>query len=141
MAYCTQDDILELISEAELIELTQDVTVRTWIETSRVDRAIADADEEINGYCAKGYSVPFSTVPDLIRKLSVDIAIYNLYSRRDTIPELRERRYKSAVKLLENVSKGTVTLGVVPAPEENPDQAAAKSTKDRVFSRETMNDW
>ena len=138
MAYCAQADILEQLSEDELVGLTQDDADNPFVDEAKVTRAIADADGVINGYCAKGYTVPLSSVPDLIRGLSVDIAIYNLYSRRGAAPDLRTDRYKAAVKTLENISKGTVTLGVTPAPEENPAQAASQSGADRVFNRESM---
>jgi len=138
MAYSTLSDIQEQLSDDKLVDLTQDDPAISSIDTSKVDRAIADADEEIESYCAKKYAIPFSTTPDLVRKLSVDIAVYNLYARRGDAPDFRKERYKNAVKLLEKISTGMVTLGVTPAPSENSSQAAYSSTKDRVFSRESM---
>ena len=83
--------------------------------------------------------MPFPTVPKLIRKFSVVITIYNLYC--ESVPDFWVERYKRIVDMLEKISKGEITVGVGPAPEENPAQSAAKSTKDRVFSRESMSDW
>lgn len=137
MTYSVQDDLLQQISEEELIQLTDDDRTGL-VDSSRVGRAIEDADAEINGYLAKKHTVPIATVPDLVRNMSVTIAIYNLYSRRDEIPESRMKRYRDMIKLLENISKGVVTLGEVPAPAENPGESGSFSAADRKFSREKL---
>ena len=42
----------------------------------------------------------------------MDLAIYNLYARRsDSTPEIREKRYDAAVKFLEQIAKGTISMG------------------------------
>lgn len=110
MSYSEKTDILDQLDEATLVELTDDDGTGT-VDTSVVTRSIADADAEIDGYCATRYDVPFSAVPVMIRKISVDIAIYNLYSRRVAVPEERDKRYSNAVKFLRNVSKGLISLG------------------------------
>lgn len=117
------------------------VTEKNYIQTSVITRSIADADAEIDGYCSTKYdSLPFTTVPVMVRKCSVDIAIYNLFSRRRGAPEDRVRRYKDAIKFLTNVANGTVSLGG-DAPAEDDDtgpEAITYGTKtdisDRVFS-------
>ena len=80
MAYSTIDDIRKLLPEMELLALTDDESLGT-VEQGRVDEAIAQADAEIDSYCAVRYSVPVTPVPAMLRKLSVDIAVYALYSR------------------------------------------------------------
>lgn len=138
MGYCTLEDIQEQIPEEELIALTDDAG-NDVIDTSAVDRAIEDADGEIDGYCGRRYSVPLSPVPKIIRKFSVDIAIYNLFSRREGAPEERRTRYKDAVRFLENVAKGIISLGV-DDPDGTPAESNAPriSSGDRVFSRSSM---
>lgn len=140
MSYCTQADILEALDQETLIQLTDDADAGS-VDESVVERAVSDADSEIDAYCGRRYSVPFATVPAIIRKLSVDIAIYHLYGRRAAgdIPEARKARYTNAVRLLEHISKGIVTLGG-DDPAGNPpatDRAGVRAN-DRTFSRETM---
>ncbi|NIA28040.1 MAG: DUF1320 domain-containing protein, partial [Desulfobulbaceae bacterium] len=36
-----------------------------------VAEAIASADGDIHGYCQKRYTVPFATVPEIIKNISV----------------------------------------------------------------------
>ena len=101
--YCTQSDILEQLDEDVLLQLTDDYDAGA-IDSDVVDRAIADADSLINGYCGKRHTIPFTTVPVLARKFSVDIAIYNLYGRRMGAPEDRRNRYKETIEYLRGVA-------------------------------------
>ncbi len=134
MAYCIQTDLLEAISEDELIDITDDVDAGV-VDSDAVARAIADADAEINTYCAVQYDVPLALVPDIIRKVSVDIAIYNLYARRRGAPEDRKQRYDNGIKLLKSVAAGTVSLGVgTPDPDDEGGPEATQSGSDRIFT-------
>lgn len=135
MAYCDIDDILEQVSEDELIGLTDDSG--TGVVDTAVSRSIADADSEIDSYCGTRYAVPFSTVPAIVRKLSVDIALYNLYSRRShtDMPAIRQARYDAAIRMLKAVASGLVTLGADgPAPDTQDGVAASRSADDRTFT-------
>ena len=138
MAYSEKADILEQMDEDILIQLTDDVDAGI-VNDDAVTRAIADADSEIDSYCGVRYSVPFSTVPDRVRKLSVDIAIYNLYARRKGAPEDRKTRYENAIRFLKDIAKGLATLG-----QDDPDGSPAESNKpdidqsDRIFTRDKM---
>lgn len=141
MAYCTQDDILEQISEETLIQLTDDDNVGE-VDADKVARVIANADAEINSYCGMKYRVPFTIVPPMIRAASVDIAIYNLRSRRMGASDTEKERYRERISWLKDVAKGIATLG-----ENDPDgvptevQAPEISCNGRIFSRETMSGW
>ncbi len=136
MAYCTKDDLLKQISDEILIQLTDDYDAGV-VDDSIVADHIASADAEIDGYCGLRYTLPFSPVPTIIKKLSVDITIYNLYGRRETVPESRSKDYDNAVKLLQNVAKGLVTLGA-DAPVETSTDTVKVSSEDRVFTREKL---
>jgi len=134
MAYCTQADLLEQIPESDLIDLTDDDGAGI-VDTSAVTRAIADADAEIDAYCKVRYEVPFSGVPVMVRKCSVDIAAYNLFARRGMVPDDRKERYDSAVRFLREVSKGLASLGGdAPAADDDGGPEASSSTDDRIFS-------
>lgn len=74
------------------------------VDDDKVLRAIADTDALIDSYCESSYTVPFDSIPVLIRKISVDISIYNLYSRKEKVPEEREKRNTAALALLEDIA-------------------------------------
>ncbi len=138
MPYCIKDDILEQLDEDTLIQLTDDSDAGV-VDDTVIDRAIEDADAEINGYCGARYSIPFLPVPDRIRSLSVDIAVYNICSRRQGAPDHRKERYSNAIKFLEKVADGNVSLG-----EDDPDATPSDSNKPvissstRIFTREKL---
>ena len=136
MAYSAQSDITEQISESDLIELADDTGVGA-VDASVVARAIADADGEIDSYCGSRYAVPFSPVPVMIRKLAVDIAVYNLYTRRAVLklPEERQKRYENAVRFLRDLAKGIISLGAdAPAEPDSGKPQATSSKDDRIFT-------
>jgi len=140
MAYCTQSDILNQITTVELIQLTDDA-VAGVINTTIVARAIADADAEIDGYLGSRHVVPLTTVPAIVLKISVDLSIFNLYSRRGTIPDIRADRYKNAIRFLEQVGQGKISLGASD-PGGNPPESNAPemsgSNPERSFTRSTL---
>lgn len=149
MAYSTLADLLEKISRDELVELACDARPGDY-ETDEAyqaaaeqelqevtARAIEDADSEIESYCGERYSLPFSPVPVIVRKLSTDIAIYGLFARRQGAPEDRKVRYDNAVKLLLKLAEGTVTLGVS-APAETKSPRPQFIAPPRIFSRDKL---
>ena len=141
MAYSTLTDMEQLIPEETLTQITDDEGAGE-IDEDRITEAIATADAEIDSYCAARYTVPFTVVPTIVKKLSIDMAIYNLYSRRvEEIPATRADRYKNAIRLLEGIAKGTITLGVDPAPTGSTEGSSAecnKTSSDRIFTRRKM---
>lgn len=134
MSYCVKADILEQLDEDVLIQLTDDADAGA-VDDDVVTRAISDSDAEIEGYCGTRYELPFSPVPVMIRKLSVDISIYNLYARRRGVPEDRQKRYDNAIRFLRDVSLGRVTLGAdAPATDSDGGPEATTVKSDRIFT-------
>lgn len=141
MAYCTKDDILTQLDETTLVQLTDDYYTGS-VEADFVTRAIADADSEIDSYVGARHTVPLNPVPTLIRKLSTDIAVHNLFARRSGgPPDHIADRYRGAISLLELIAKGTASLGAGD-PDGSPPaaNAAAMATVSppRVFSRDKL---
>lgn len=140
MAYCTLDDLKKNIDEAVIEQLTDDENSGS-ISTARVAEAIANADSLIDGFCGGRYSVPFSQPPALIRNISIRLAIYYLHERRGRISDKLERSYDAQLKLLKQLSDGTISLGVQPEPEANSagDVAAGDCDEDdREFTKDRL---
>ena len=138
MPYCTQENILDRIDEAALIQLT-DEAGEGEIDDDKVTAAIADADATIDAYCQGRYTLPLSPVPPKITQISVDIAVYNLYSHSDLeMPEVRKERNKEAVRLLERVAAGTISLGASTPAQANTDNAVSMDSNARIFTRSKM---
>ncbi len=138
MSYSLQADILDQLDEVVLIELTDDAGAGV-VDTDKVARAIEDADATIDAYCQERYTIPLSPVPDKIRSVSVDIAIYNLYSRRDdTVPDVRKDRHKENIRFLEMVAAGKIKLGASTPVESNTRDSVNITSNERAFTRTKM---
>ncbi|OPX20371.1 MAG: hypothetical protein BZ151_04395 [Desulfobacca sp. 4484_104] len=140
MAYCSQEDLLKMIPEEELAEITSESGGIP--DPAIVAEAIAQADSEIDVYCAVRYAVPFDPVPSLVKSLSVDVAAYHLYSRRSVAPEVRRQKYEDAITLLKAISQGTAVLSMssgVLTP--NGREVAELTSQPRQFSRSSLEKW
>ena len=141
MPYSTIDDIRASLPEDELLRLTDDEGLGV-VDAARVGEAITRAEADIDAYCGGRYRVPVSPVPGLLKKLSVDIAIYDLYTRTVVdVPGARAERYRNAMRQLEGISKGLVSLGAPVAPLAADLDYGAQSnteTEGNVFSRGSM---
>ena len=130
MAYCDLENLTDKIEESELLRLCDDAGVG---DLNNVDvaavwgDAIEAADGTIDAYC----SVMPSPAPRIIQDISVDISIYELYSRRaDSCPEIRKDRYEAAIKFLEGVASGKNKLEI-----STISGTVNITSSDRVFSR------
>jgi phage gp36-like protein len=108
------------------------------INTGRLNEAIADAQAEVDGYCGKRYRVPFSVPPRLVKRLTAILAKYNLYARRDIVPDSLETQRKAAIKALDDISKGVVSLGVETEPTPSPETGGVISGPVKMFGRESL---
>lgn len=154
--YCTveevlamvKDDLIDAILGPEFIEGQEErqEKIRPYAE-----QAIRDADAEIDGYLGKRYPVPMQKTPQVIRKFSKDIAVYNLASRTGIDEDDRENtiyiRYKNAVAFLLNVAKGVINIGVDgdglagSADSSGAQDGFRLESNGRIFARDTMRGW
>ena len=139
MAYCFVSDILGRIDDAELMRLTDDDGMGS-ADTAKIQEAIDDAQAEIDSYCAKLYSVPFSDpVPAMIVKICKDIAVYNVYSLKNAADDDVESRYNRALKFLLSISKGLVKIGAgEPSTVSDGGPESLKPASDKTFSLKSM---
>ncbi len=140
MAYSTQDDLLTMISQPELAALTAETGDEP--DSMVVADAIARADAEIDAACGLRYTVPFAPVPERVKTLSADLAIYHLYSRRSIAPEVWRQKYQDALAFLKQVAAGQATLaGSGGEPPAAAREAAEMDSTQRIFSRDTLGEW
>ncbi len=104
MAYCSQDDLVKMISLAELAELTAESGDEP--DAAVVAEAIVKAAGEIDSYLAVRYVLPLAATPPQVQSLAVDMALYHLYSRRSVAPQVRRQKYDAAVAFLKEVAAG-----------------------------------
>ncbi len=74
---------------------------------------IAKADHLIDAKAGQVYTVPFTTVPDVIKDISADLAVYFALQRRPVnieTPKAWQEAYKNALAQLEDISNMLLRL-------------------------------
>lgn len=121
MGYCTVKSVREMLKDDVLNSLLgkNEYLPPEEIETKmlpKIEEAIVDADAEIDGYLNKRYPVPLVNIPEMITKISKDIAVYNLMSRSGIDEGEGEAnyltRYKAAITYLTKVAEGKFDIGI-----------------------------
>lgn len=130
--YSSLSDIQKIIPTRTLAQLTDD-EAGAEVTVDVVDEAITAADEVIDAHLRGRYTLPFPDMPPpILRRLSADIAIFHLYGRRPEgdIPEAISMKYKNAVRMLEKIRDGKLTIGEADK-EKTPEPGAYKTNKTR----------
>lgn len=148
--YCSLDDLKKQVQEDILLQLTDD-DQSGQIDTVVIDEAVIYSETLINGYLRGRYTIPIvnygfdSQPPDILKILAVDLTIFRLYSRRfhTDIPDGISEKYKNSIKILEQIQKGIISLGIETAgtPPELGEYRTNKSFDDRAFSKELLKDY
>jgi phage gp36-like protein len=146
MPYCDSYDILQVLPEVEIIQLTDDTN--TAINYDVLNAAISFADTTINSYLRSRYTLPLSEIPELIKVFAIDLTIYRLHSRRmiREMPESILNSYKTVIAELGKIQKGIVSLGLESESEDTQlsdhrEFVSNKTSTDRLFSNEVLNDY
>jgi phage gp36-like protein len=139
MAYATLTDLRAVADEAELVRLTDDEGAGSAVDAV-LTQALADASDEIDGYIATRYAAPFSSVPPILRRYCIDLALAALYARRPMgPPEHIEARRKSALAFLTKVAAGAISLG---SEDPDPPKAEARiASAPRRFGRRSLREF
>ena len=144
MFYCTAEDIEIQIGKEPLIQLTNDNCEQDTIDTVVCEEAILYSSTLIDGYLRGRYNLPLNTQFPLLRVVAMDLSIYRLYSRRimTEIPEVVCDAYKNAIKSLENLQKGIITLETQDNQTlQNGEYKTNKTELDRLFNKRKMDEY
>lgn len=113
------------------------------IAVQRIGEAISDAQSLMDGYLRqRGYKLPFNRVPRLLTTWCRAITRYYLHQHRLSVEQNDPivRDYKDALKLLQQVADGKLSLGVddtLPSGGGKP----LITTPGRTFSMGTLKDY
>jgi phage gp36-like protein len=125
MRYCTLDDLMLAIPVRTLAQLSNDTPPATEPNLPVVERAVAHAEEVIDGYLRSRYPLPLAEVPTVVRELTVNLARHWLYARRpegkDDLPPAVVRAYTAAIDMLKSIQKGALTIGVQATQSAQPE--------------------
>lgn len=136
--YASASDLLDRYPEQDLVQLTDPAGAE--LNPVKLERALADASSEIDGYLLGRYLLPLVQVPEILRLLACDIAMYRLQALRPMAGiEDARKRYEDATRYLKLVSTGEVQLGLstADAPAQQGAGPEVVSSR-RTFSRTSM---
>jgi phage gp36-like protein len=109
--YATRQDLIDRFGEEEIRQLTdRALPAAGVINDTVVNRALADADGDINAAVRRRYTLPLATIPSELVRVACNLARYYLYD--DRAGEEVTRRFQDEKKFLAAIADGSMTLGV-----------------------------
>ena len=127
MGYCTHQDLIDTFGEDEIYRLTSSDT--------EVEKAIVDAQAEIDMYLSVRYVLPIEHIPLSLNRIACDVARYSLYNTLDKDSTVYIR-YQQRVMQLKEIAAGKISLGLAENGEAAGEQQVAFiETGSKVFGR------
>ncbi len=140
--YATVADMIARYGETQIIRLSQpeDRTAET-VDEAKVNTALSDAGDIVDGYIRGRYHVPVAVPPDSIVRATCVLARYDLAQGEHTSPsdEMASAR-KDTITWLENIAKELVHLDIPAAAPAGPAVGSGPrmSDRDRFMSLDTL---
>ncbi|MBL9102159.1 MAG: DUF1320 domain-containing protein [Myxococcales bacterium] len=103
-----------------------------------VDRALADADGEIDSYIGSVYKLPLDPVPSVVVTYAGAIALYRMSLQTGVLTDEKRQRYEDAIRWLRDVAAGKATLGGQPEPEPKAASGTRMTAEPREWTRQTI---
>lgn len=141
MSYSSYADLQKVVEAALLIELTDDEGIGSGnpLILTRVAQAISDADSVIDAHIR-----PLTTVPAIIKKISMDLALYELYCRRGArlgIPDYIMVKQKDSMNMLSSMRDGKMDIGTDASPSDNLTETVEYSDGNSLFTSSTLEEF
>lgn len=86
-------------------------------DTIPLDTALEEASSEIDAALRGRYRLPVETVPPVLRRIAIDLAVDAIPRNSIESADLFERRARAARELLKAIAEGDVSLGIPEAVE------------------------
>ncbi|OIO04837.1 MAG: hypothetical protein AUJ49_02105 [Desulfovibrionaceae bacterium CG1_02_65_16] len=141
MAYASTQDMVARFGLREVIAITDREHAGDVDETVLVP-ALAEATAEIEGHLAARYALPLVDVPLLVTGICCDIARYRLSGADVLETDPTRNRYRDAVRMLELIGAGKVSLGLTPAGQPAPTSGTVRiQPGERSYPAGSLKDW
>lgn len=139
--YSIEADVTSKIPEADVALLTDDADGDV-IDSAKVDEAIERADDMVDSYIRGRFEVPLDPTPPLIKRISTNLAIFELYERKLNliVPENIQRLRDNAVGDLVKIQEGKIAIEI--SKGQAPASFAARSTHgEKCFTKEVLDQF
>lgn len=110
MPYVIAADIIERYGQ-EFYDALADPDMDGNPDVARTERAVEDASSLIDGYLGTRYELPLAVVPQVVKRICIDIAAYHLCPDASAMTDIIEKRYEAAIKICKDISAGRASLG------------------------------
>lgn len=139
--YATQSDMVLLFGEKEVRQIT-DRLLTGAIDTPVLTDALQLASDEIDAYIGSRYPLPLASTPRLLMRVCCDVARYRLLGSDVQETEAARNRYRDAIRTLEQVRDGHMSLGLDMAqqPVGTSDTVGIINGR-RVFDADSLSDY
>lgn len=143
MSYVTAEAMIAKFGETEIIELTNEGGIALAINHVKLQLAINAANSEIDGYLVGRYSLPLTEQyrSPILLSYGCDIAHFHASVGATLETERTKTRYELAIKYLEKISKGVVSLGGSPAGESTPAPTSSNNVMWSVGRNDFKGRW
>ncbi|MFD2177751.1 gp436 family protein [Veronia pacifica] len=135
--YATVNDILTRYGEDVLFTLAHH---EGELDEPAVVRSLTDASGLIDSYLGSRYPLPLNDTPQVLTRLTIDIALYWLSEDGGGATDEKRQRFEDAIQWLEGVAKGRIEL--LPVQETTEDITHAEdvivTSNPRLFSRDGL---
>lgn len=132
MAYSTNEDLLNQMSFEELARLSGDDTGAA-VDEDRIDEARRNADALTDTFLNGRYTLPFESVPEIIRTISIELTVYflNEYKFRDSMISPAVIAIKdNSLKLLSLIQNGDLKIATTGT---NPPEIITNKSNNKIF--------
>jgi len=136
--YCVAADLENRISSLTLAQLTNDTANATTYNSTVVTAILDKVDAEIDAKAGQVYTVPFATIPAIIKQIAIDLACYAVFQRRPVqmdMPKDWEIAHKEALQRLDDISNLLLKL-----PDTATIASAESSMNDDEVTAVSFND-
>lgn len=129
--------------------LSGNTTTSDTAGANQFSRHIDRAESVVNSYLTARYSLPFTTVPPILRTISEDLALYFLvrsaYTQDGQNKNQYHDEYKWAMTQLDKIGKGEIKLALTDGSIVAPNTAARIISSDtnytRIFGKDDPDQW
>jgi phage gp36-like protein len=141
MRYCSLADLQLAMPLHTLIELSNDEPSATTLNEAVIEVAVRQAEELVDAYLRGRYRLPLTSVPSVIKDMTVNLTRHWLYARRPEgadLPDAVTRTYKAALTMLEAIRDAKLTLGM-PSGQDAPEPGEiAVRARPRTFNADLL---
>ena len=139
--YATVRDVTDRLGAAKVRGLADVPTAAERdLAWTALERSLADASSEIDGYVAVRHTLPLAPVPAVLVRLCVDLAVQLRSSGSALATEDKRRRADRVRELLRDIAAGKISLGSAdpdpPASQASP--AVTMRSQPRVMTRTSL---